>query len=83
VPTISGWARFAEAGNLMSYGPNLRDVYRRLALYVDKIVKGARPGELPVELPTSVELVVNLKAAKSLGTAIPQTMLMRASRVIE
>jgi putative ABC transport system substrate-binding protein len=52
-------------------------------LYVDKIVKGARPGELPVELPTSVELVVNLQAAKSLGTAIPQTMLMRASRVIE
>ena len=83
VPTISGWARFAEAGNLMSYGPNLRDVYRRLSLYVDKIAGGARPGELPVELPTSVELVVNLQAAKSLGTAIPQTMLMRASRVIE
>ena len=83
VPTISGWARFAEAGNLMSYGPNLRDVYRRLALYVDKIAKGARPAELPVELPTSVELVVNLKTANSLGAAVPQTVLLRASRVIE
>lgn len=83
VPAISGWARFAEAGNLMSYGPNLRDVYRRLALYVDKIVKGARPAELPVELPTSVELVVNLKTASSLGVAIPQTVLLQASRVIE
>jgi len=83
VPSISGWARFAEAGNLMSYGPNLRDVYRRLALYVDKIAKGARPAELPVELPTSVELVVNLKTASSLGVAIPQTVLLRASRVIE
>lgn len=81
--TISGWARFAEAGNLMSYGPNLRDAYRRLALYVDRIAKGARPAELAVELPTSVELIVNLKTAKALGTAIPQSVLARASRLIE
>lgn len=83
IPAISGWARFAEAGNLMSYGPNLRDLYSRLALYVDKISKGARPEELPVELPTSVELVVNLRAAKTLGTTIPQSVLLRANRVIE
>jgi putative ABC transport system substrate-binding protein len=83
VPAISGWARFAEVGNLMAYGPNLQDAYRRLALYVDKIVKGARPADLPIELPTSVEFVLNLKAAKSLGVAIPQTLLLRASRVIE
>lgn len=83
VPAISGWARFAEVGNLMAYGPNLQDVYRRLALHVDKIVKGARPADLPVELPTAVEFVVNLKAAKSLGVAIPQTVLLRTSRVIE
>ena len=83
VPAISGWARFAELGNLMAYGPNLQDVYRRLAVYVDKIAKGARPAELPVELPTSVEFVVNLKSAKSLGIAIPQTVLLRTTRVIE
>ena len=83
IPAISGWARFAEAGNLMSYGPNLQDVYRRLAIYVDKISKGAKPAELPVELPTSVEMVVNLKAAKALGVAIQQSVLLRANRVIE
>jgi putative ABC transport system substrate-binding protein len=83
IPAISGWARFAEGGNLMSYGPNLRDVYRRLATYVDKIFKGAKPADLPVELPTTVELVVNLKAAKSLGIKIPQSVLLRADRMIE
>ena len=83
IPTISGWAQFAENGNLMSYGPNLREVYRKLATYVDKIVKGAKPAELPVELPTSVELVVNLKTAKALGIRVPQSILVRADRVIE
>jgi ABC-type uncharacterized transport system substrate-binding protein len=83
IPTISGWAEFAEGGNLMSYGPNLRNMYRRLATYVDKIVKGAKPADLPVELPTSVELVVNLKTAKTLGIKIPQSILARADRVIE
>jgi len=83
IPAISGWARFTDSGNLMSYGPNLRDVYRRLATYVDKILKGAKPADLPVELPTSVEMVVNLKTAKVLGIKIPQSILVRADRVIE
>ncbi len=83
IPTISGWARFADSGNLMSYGPNLRDVYRRLATYVDKIHKGAKPADLPIELPTTVELVVNLKTAKALGIKIPNSILVRADRVIE
>jgi len=83
IPAISGWAQFAERGNLMAYGPNLRDSYRRLATYVDKIVKGAKPADLPVELPTKFELVVNLKAAKALGLTIPQSMLARADEVIQ
>ena len=83
IPAISGWAEFADGGNLMSYGPNLRDVYRRLAAYVDRIAKGAKPADLPVELPTTVEFVVNLKAAKALGIKIPQSVLLRADRVIE
>jgi len=83
IPAISGWAQFAERGNLMTYGPNLRDVFRRLAIYVDKIYRGAKPAELPVELPKTVELVVNLKTAKLLGITIPQSMLLRADRVIE
>jgi putative ABC transport system substrate-binding protein len=83
IPAISGWAQFAERGNLMTYGPNLRDSYRRLATYVDKIVKGAKPADLPVELPTTVEFVVNLKSAKALGITIPKSLLLRANRVIE
>jgi len=83
IPAISGWALFADGGNLMSYGPNLRESFRRLATFVDKIFKGAKPAELPVELPTRVEFVVNLKAAKALGIAIPQSILLRADRVIE
>ena len=76
-------AQFANSGNLMSYGPNLRDVFRRLAIYVDKIHKGAKPADLPVELPTSVEMVVNLKTAKTLGLKIPNSILLRADNVIE
>lgn len=83
IPTISGWAQFADGGNLMSYGPNLRASYRRLAVYVDKILKGTKAAELPVELPTIVEFVVNLKTAKALGITIPQSILVRADRVIE
>jgi len=83
IPAISGWAQFAERGNLMAYGPNLRDSYRRLATYVDKIVKGAKPADLPVELPTTFEFVVNLRAAEALGIKIPQSLLLRADRVIE
>jgi len=83
IPAISGWAEFAERGNLMAYGPNLRDSYRRLATYVDKIVKGAKPADLPVEQPTSFELVVNLKTAKAIGITIPQSLLARANAVIQ
>ncbi len=83
MPIVSGWAQFADSGCLMAYGPNLRVSYRRLATYVDRILKGAKPAELPVELPTSVELVVNLKTAKALGFTIPPAVLARADRVIE
>jgi len=83
ISAISGWAMFAERGNLMAYGPNLRDSYRRLATYVDKIVKGAKPADLPVEQPTSFELVVNLKTAKAIGITIPQSLLARADAVIQ
>jgi putative ABC transport system substrate-binding protein len=82
IPVVDGWAPFAREGNLMTYGPVLEDVYRRLAEYVDKIAKGARPADLPIELPTRVELVVNLKTAKALGVTIPQSVLVRADEVI-
>lgn len=83
LPAVSGWAQFAEGGNLMSYGPNLRDVARKLAVYADRILKGAKPAELPVELPTRFELVINLKAAKALGVTVPRALLLRADQVIE
>jgi len=83
VPAISGWAEFAEGGNLMTYGPNLREAYRGLAVYVDKILKGRKPAELPVELPKAFEFVINLKMAKQIGLTIPQWTLMKADRVIK
>jgi putative ABC transport system substrate-binding protein len=82
VPAVSGWALFAQRGNLMSYGPIIDECYRRLAEYVDKIYKGAKPADLPVEQPTKFELVVNLKTADALGLAIPQSLLLRADTVI-
>ena len=82
IPVVSGWAPFARRGNLLIYGPVFTDVYRRLAVYVDKIHKGTQPADLPVELPTKVELVINLKTAKALGLAIPQSLLLRADEVI-
>lgn len=83
IPAISGWARFADSGNLLSYGPNLVDVYRELAGYVDRILRGASPASLPIRLPATLELVVNLKAARAAGLTVPRTLLLRADRVLE
>lgn len=83
LPAISGWALFAENGNLMSYGCNLRESFRRLASYVDRIIKGAKPADLPVELPQNIEMVINLKTAKALGITVPPSVILRADRVIE
>ena len=83
LPSVFGWREYAEAGGLISYGPNREESYRRIALYVDKIRKGAKPADLPVEQPTKFEMVINLKIAKALGLTIPQSILQRADRVIE
>lgn len=83
LPAMYFFSLFTDAGGLMSYGGSVQDSYRRAAGHVDKILRGAKPGDLPVEQPTQIELVVNSKAAKALGIALPQSLLLRADRVIE
>jgi putative tryptophan/tyrosine transport system substrate-binding protein len=83
LPAISAVREYAEAGLLLTYGPDLPDLFRRSAVFVDKIFKGAKPADLPVEQPVKFELVVNLKTAKALGLTVPQTLLARADEVIE
>ncbi|MFL6813062.1 MAG: ABC transporter substrate-binding protein, partial [Bradyrhizobium sp.] len=83
IPAMYEEARFVEAGGLMSYGPSVRDLFRRSANYVDKILKGSNPANLPIEQPTKFELVINLKTAKALGLTVPATLLAIADKIIE
>jgi len=83
LPSVYQTRAAVDAGGLMSYGADLADSYRRVAYYVDRILKGAKPGDLPVEQPTKFEFVINLKTAKQIGLTIPQSVLYRADRVIK
>jgi putative ABC transport system substrate-binding protein len=83
LPTIFGWRDHVEAGGLMSYGPDYNDLVRRGAVYVDKILRGAKPADLPIEQPTKFELVINQKTAKAIGLTIPPSLLQRADQVVD
>jgi putative tryptophan/tyrosine transport system substrate-binding protein len=83
LPLAGGWGAWAQAGGLLSYGPNVGEVVRNAATYVDKIFKGAKPGDLPVQQPTRFELLINLRSARALGLSIPESFLLRADKVIE
>ena len=80
---MHGYREFVEAGGLISYGPNLPDLYRRAADYVDKILRGANPGDMPVEQPTKFDLIINLTTAKALSLTISESLLLRANELIE
>src|SRR5262245_14978612 len=83
LPAIYGWPQFPQAGALMSYGVEFRSMYKQAAIFVAKILKGAKPADLPVEQPTKFELIINLKTAKALGLTIPQSLLLRADEIIQ
>jgi len=83
MPTVYETRLFPDAGGLLSYGPLAQERFERMAAYVDRILRGAKPGDLPIEQPTKFELVINMKTAKALGLTIAQTLLLRADQVIE
>ena len=83
LPTMHGSRSYIASGGLLSYGPNYSDLFRRAGDYIDKILKGAKPADIPVEMPTRIELTINLKTAKAIGLPIPESFLLRADEVIE